>query len=78
MLCDEQGRRSAILLTGGNVAEITPTATVISAVAPPGELVGDEDYDVNPLRRCLAKRGTATVIPSTSPRKVAIPHNAER
>ena len=78
MLCDDQGRPHAILLTGGNVADITAAATLVSAVAPPGELLGDKGYDANHLRRFLAERGTAAVIPSTSSRKVAIPHDAER
>jgi len=77
-LCDEQGRPHAILLTGGNVADITAAATLVSAVAPPGELLGDKGYDANHLRRFLAERGTAAVIPSTTSRKVAIPHDAER
>jgi transposase len=63
---------------GGNVADITAAATLVSAVTPPGELVGDKGYDANHLRRFLAERGTAAVIPSTSSRKVAIPHDAER
>lgn len=77
-LCDEQGRPHAILLTGGNVADITAAATLVSAVPPPGELVGDKGYDANHLRRFLAERGTAAVIPSTSSRKISIPHDAER
>lgn len=77
-LCDEQGRPHAILLTGGNVADITAAATLVSAVTPPGELVGDKGYDADHLRRFLAERGTAAVIPSTSSRKVPIPHDAER
>jgi transposase len=50
----------------------------VSAVTPPSELVGDKGYDANHLRRFLAERGTIAVIPSTSSRKVAIPHDAER
>ncbi|MCC6719671.1 MAG: transposase [Acetobacteraceae bacterium] len=50
----------------------------MSVVRPPGELVGDTGYDANHLRRFLAERGTSTVIPSTSSRKVPIPHDAER
>ena len=38
----------------------------------------NKDYDANHLRRFLAERGTAAVIPSTLSRKVAIPHDAER
>jgi transposase len=71
-------KQHAILLTGGNAADITAAATLVSAVTPPGELVGDKGYDANHLRRYLAERGTAAVIPSTSSRKLAIPHDAER
>lgn len=47
-------------------------------MTPPGELVGDKGYAANHPRRFLAERGTAAVIPSTSSRKVAIPHDTER
>ena len=77
-LCDEEGRPHAILLTGGNVADITAAATLVSAVAPPRELVGDKGYDANHLRCFLAERGTVAVIPSTASRSVAIPHDVER
>ena len=77
-LCDEQGRPHTILLTGGNVADITAAVTLVSTVAPPGELVGDKGYDANHLHQFLAERRTAAVIPSTSSRKVPIRHDAER
>lgn len=77
-LCDDQGRPHALLLTGGNVADISAAATLVSAVAPPSELLGDKGYDANHLRRFLAERGTVAIIPSTSSRKVPIPHDAER
>lgn len=44
------GRPHAILLTGGNVADITAAATLVSAVAPPGELVSDKGYDAERYR----------------------------
>lgn len=77
-LCDEQDRPHAILLTGGNVADITGAATLVSAVTPPCELVGDRGYDANHLRTFLAERGTAAVILRISVRKVPIPHDTER
>jgi transposase len=77
-LCDAQGRPHAILLTGGNIADITAAASLVSAAAPSAELVGDKGYDANHLRRFLAERGTAAVIPSTATRKVPIPHDAAR
>ena len=66
------------MLTGGNVADITAAASLISAAAPTAELLGDKGYDANHLRQFLAARGTAAVIPSTATRKIAIPHNATR
>jgi transposase len=63
---------------GGNVADITAAATLVAAVTPPGELVGDKGCDANHLRQFLAERGTVAVIPSTSSHKVPIPHDAER
>ena len=77
-LCDVQGRPHAILLTGGNIADITAAASLVSAAAPSAELLGDKGYDANHLRQFLAARGTAAVIPSTTTRKVAIPHDATR
>lgn len=77
-LCDVQGRPHAILLTGGNIADITAAANLVSAAAPSAELVGDKGYDANHLRHFLAARGTMAVIPSTTTRKVAIPHDATR
>jgi hypothetical protein len=53
-LCDEQCRPHAILRTGGNVADITAAATLVSAIARPGELAGDKSCDANHLRRFLA------------------------
>ena len=51
-----RARRGAVPLTGGNLADITAAATLVSAVTPPGELVGDNGYDANHLRRFLAER----------------------
>jgi len=77
-LCDTQGRPHAILLTGGNIADISAAASLVSAVAPSAALLGDKGYDANHLRRFLAERGTAAVIPSTASRKVPIPHDPAR
>jgi hypothetical protein len=61
-LCDEQGRPHAILLTGGNFADITAVATLVSAATPPGKLVGDKGYDANHLRRFLAEETSANCL----------------
>jgi transposase len=77
-LCDAQGRPHAIMLTGGNIADITAAASLVSAAAPSAELVDDKGYDANHLRRFLNERGIAAVIPSIAARKVPIPHDAKR
>lgn len=75
---DDQGRPHAILLTGGNIADITAAASLVSAAAPSAALVGDKAYAAIHLRRFLAERGTAAVIPSTATHEVPIPHDASR
>ena len=68
-----------MVLTGGEVSDVKGYAPVMAEPGPePKVLMGDKGYDANHLRRFLAERGTAAVIPSTSSRKVAIPHDAER
>lgn len=75
-LCDIQGRTHAILLTSGNIADITAATSLVSAAATSAALVGDKGYDSNHLRHFLAERSIAAVIPSTATREVPIPHDA--
>ncbi len=70
MVCDAQGRPHAIVLTGGNIADITAAASLVSATVASAEL--------NHLRRFLAECGPAAFIPSTATRKVPIRHDATR
>ena len=77
-LCDQTGRPHAILLTGGNVADIAAAAPLVAAIAPSANLIADKGYDANHLRRRLDRRGTAAVIPSTRSRKRPIPHDTDR
>jgi transposase len=63
-LVDGEGRPHAILLTGGQVADIKGAAALVTATAPSGSLVGDKAYDVDQLRALLRSRGTAAVIPN--------------
>ena len=50
---------------------------LVEAAGPARRLVADRGYDANHLRRLLAERGTEAVIPSTTARRVPIPHDAE-
>jgi transposase len=50
---------------------------LVEAAGPARRLIADRGYDANHLRRFLAGRGTEAVIPSTTSRRVPIPHDAE-
>ena len=63
-LIDGEGRPHAILLTGGQVADIKGAAALVAATAPSASLIGDKAYDVDHLRRLLRSRGTTAVIPN--------------
>ncbi|MBW8271231.1 hypothetical protein K1J50_17280, partial [Caldovatus sp. SYSU G05006] len=68
-----RGRLPAILL-----GAITVIATLIPAIALPGEAVGDTGCDAQHPRRLRAARGTGAAVPSTGSRKVALPQAAGR
>ena len=44
-LVDEEGRPHALLLTGGQVADIKGAASLFAATAPSGRMIGDKGYD---------------------------------
>lgn len=66
----------ALLLTPGNIADISAAPGLLAAMPPPRRLIADKGYDANSLRGALARQGTEAVIPSTASRKRAIPHDA--
>ncbi len=63
-LVDGEGRPHALLLTGGNVADITGAAQLLSVTEPSMELIADKAYDADHLRAFLQARGTLVVIPN--------------
>jgi transposase len=65
---DGKGRPWALLLTGGNVADISQ-ATEVLAELDPKRVVADKGYDSDPLRRWLAERGVTSCIPPRSNRR---------
>ena len=78
LLVDVLGRLAApIEVTSGNVSDITVAPVLLEDVEDTA-VVGDKGYDANHLRHFLAARGTVAVIPSTTTRKAAIPHDAAR
>jgi transposase len=50
VLVDGEGRPCALLLTGGNVADITGAAQLIASTEPSKELIADTACDADHLR----------------------------
>jgi transposase len=64
-----------LLLSAGNINDISMAAALIQAAGPFRRLLADRAYDVNHFRQRLAERGAEAVIPSTTSRKIAIPYD---
>jgi transposase len=65
-----------LLLSPGNINDITMAEALIRAAGPFRRLLADKGYDANHFRRLLAERGAEAVIPSTASRRVPIPYDA--
>ena len=65
-----------LLLSAGNINDISMATALIQAAGPFRRLLADKAYDANHLRKLLAERGAEAVIPSTNTRKIPIPHDA--
>lgn len=64
-----------LLLSAGNINDITMAAALIQAAGPFRRLLADKGYDADHLRKSLAERGAEAVIPSTTSRKAPIPYD---
>ena len=64
-----------LLLSAGNINDISMAQALIEAAGPFRRLLADRGYDANHLRRRLAERGAEAVIPSTTSRKTPIPYD---
>jgi len=58
-----------LLLTPGNVSDITVANTLVSQAVGMRYLIADKGYDADALRNSLRKAGTVPVIPGRSNRK---------
>jgi len=74
-LVDERGRPRVLLLSAGNINDISMAEALIRAAGPFRRLLADRGYDANHLRKLLAQRGTEAIIPSTTSRKTPIPYD---
>ena len=65
----------ALLLTAGNINDISVARALLQRVGPVRRLIADRGYDANHLRRFLAEQRAEAVIPSTTPRREPIPYD---
>ena len=78
MLTDVIGRPYALLLTPGNVADVTAAPELLARIGRARYLLADKGYDADPLRRALRQAGTVPVIPGRSSRKRKVRYDRER
>ncbi len=75
MLADALGRPLRLIVTAGQVGDITQAPTLLDG--QDGDAVlADKAYDSNALRAVIAGMEAKAVIPSNRCRKVVIPHDA--
>ena len=75
-LTDGQGRPRVLLLTAGNINDISIVRALLHRAGPVRRLIADRGYDANHLRRFLAEQQAEAVIPSTTSRRAPIPYDA--
>jgi transposase len=64
-----------LLLTAGNINDITVAADLVSAIGPFRRLIADRGYDADHLRKLIKSRKAEAVIPSTTSRRRPIPYD---
>ncbi|WP_156912059.1 IS5 family transposase [Kaistia adipata] len=74
-LVDDRGRPCVLLLSAGNINDISMAEALIQAAGPIRLLLADKGYDANHLRRRLAAQSTEAVIASTASRREPIPYD---
>ncbi|WP_245479850.1 IS5 family transposase [Hansschlegelia zhihuaiae] len=74
-LTDLAGRPRVLLLSPGNVNDVSMAAALIAAAGPFDRLLADRGYDANAVRALIDARGAQAVIPSTTSRRAPIPHD---
>lgn len=77
-MTDVLGRPFALLLTPGNVSDITVADDLIKRADGMRYLIADKGYDVDALRKSLRKSGSVPVIPGRSNRKRKIRYDKKR
>lgn len=75
MLADALGRPLRLIVTAGQVGDITQAPALLEDQDGKAVLAG-KAYDSNALREIIAEMQAEAVIPSNRSRKVLIPHDA--
>ncbi len=75
MLADAIGRPLRLIITAGQVGDVTQAPTLLDGQTS-NAVLADKAYDSNALRAVIAGMGAEAVIPSNRCRRVAIPHDA--
>jgi transposase len=65
-----------MLLSEGQMSDFKGAALMLPLLPKAKELLADKGYDADWFRDALAQRNTTACIPSTSNRKIQIPHDA--
>lgn len=76
MLADALGRPLRLIVTAGQVGDITQAPALLDGQSADAVLA-DKAYDSNALRAIIVGMGAQAVIPSNRTRKIAIPHDAD-
>lgn len=74
MLADALGRPLRLIVTAGQVGDVTQAPALLKGQVA-AAVLADKAYDSNALRAIIAERGAEAVIPSNRTRKIAIPHD---
>ena len=74
-LTDEAGRPRVLLLSPGNINDMTMAKAVIDAAGPFTRLIADKGYDTNAIRTLIATRGAEAVIPPTAQRRTPVAYD---
>ena len=74
MLVDALGRPLRLIVTAGQVGDITQAPVLLEGQSGDAVLA-DKAYDSNALRETIASMGAEAVIPSNRSRKNIIPHD---
>jgi len=76
MLADALGRPLRLIVTAGQVGDVTQAKALLEGWSGATALA-DKAYDSNALRETIVAMKAEAVIPSNRSRKVIIPHDAE-